>query len=155
MVSNDVGSVKSAVVKLAVSNPPNVTTSPSNQGILAGKTATFKVVATGTATLAYQWQSKPFGSEGGFSNLSNNTSIAGATTATLSVKNASLGLNGSQYQCFVSNAVGNDTSDPATLSVGSMPVIQFPACGCNHCRRTGRRPHGHREWLRQLELPMV
>jgi len=126
VVSNPAASVKSAVVKLAVSTPPNVTTSPSDQGILAGKTATFKVVATGTATLAYQWQSKPFGSDGGFTNLSNNTTIAGATTASLSVKNVSLGMTGTQFQCVVTNAVGNDTSDPATLSVGSVPVIQTP-----------------------------
>src|SRR6266404_3744146 len=35
---------------------PTITTQPANQTVTAGQTATFTVVATGTAPLSYQWQ---------------------------------------------------------------------------------------------------
>ena len=35
---------------------PSITTPPASQSVVAGKTATFSVVATGSATLAYQWK---------------------------------------------------------------------------------------------------
>src|ERR1700761_189538 len=35
---------------------PSITTQPANQSVMAGQTATFTVVATGTAPLTYQWQ---------------------------------------------------------------------------------------------------
>ena len=35
---------------------PSITTQPANQTVTAGQTATFSVVASGTAPLSYQWQ---------------------------------------------------------------------------------------------------
>ncbi|HEY1312758.1 MAG TPA: immunoglobulin domain-containing protein, partial [Steroidobacteraceae bacterium] len=35
---------------------PSITTQPANQSVTAGQTATFSVVAGGTAPLSYQWQ---------------------------------------------------------------------------------------------------
>src|SRR3989442_5037847 len=37
---------------------PTITTPPANQTVAAGQTATFTVVAGGTAPLSYQWQKK-------------------------------------------------------------------------------------------------
>jgi hypothetical protein len=45
---------------------PTITTQPVNQAVTAGQTATFAVVAIGTAPLSYQWQK-------------NGANIAGAT----------------------------------------------------------------------------
>ena len=38
---------------------PTITTPPANQTVTAPQTATFTVVATGTAPLSYQWQKQP------------------------------------------------------------------------------------------------
>src|SRR5207247_1516678 len=47
---------------------PTITTQPANQTVTAGQTATFAVVAAGTAPLSYQWQK-------------NGVNITGATSA--------------------------------------------------------------------------
>ena len=49
---------------------PTITTQPVNQTVTAGQTATFTVVAGGTAPLSYQWQK-------------NGVNIAGATASEL------------------------------------------------------------------------
>src|SRR5438105_15764846 len=45
---------------------PSIATQPTNQTVTAGQTATFTVMANGTAPLTYQWQK-------------NGTNIAGVT----------------------------------------------------------------------------
>src|SRR5207245_4038912 len=52
----------------AVPTAPAITSQPGNQTVTAGQTATFTVVASGSAPLAYQWQK-------------NGANIAGATAA--------------------------------------------------------------------------
>ena len=55
VVSNTVGTVTSAAATLTVSAAPvgpSITTSPTNQTVTAGQTATFTVVAAGTAPLS-------------------------------------------------------------------------------------------------------
>ncbi len=111
LVSNSVGSIASAAGKLSVtplSTPPAITTQPISQTVTPGATATFSVVATGAAPLAYQWRK-------------GTTAIAGATTATLSIAAAAVSDNGT-YTVVVSNAFGSVTSAGATLTVDSGAV---------------------------------
>ena len=57
-VSNTAGSVTSSAATLTVSAAPvapSISTQPSSQTVTAGQTASFSVVATGTAPLSYQW----------------------------------------------------------------------------------------------------
>ncbi|PYT48458.1 MAG: hypothetical protein DMG43_16975, partial [Acidobacteria bacterium] len=63
-------SATSASVTVTVNSAtaPAISTQPGNQTVTAGQTATFTVVASGTAPLAYQWQK-------------NGASITGATAA--------------------------------------------------------------------------
>src|SRR5205807_3293682 len=71
VVTNTAGTVTSSTATLTVSAAavaPTITTQPVNQTVTAGQTATFAVVASGTATLNYQWQK-------------NSVNIAGATGA--------------------------------------------------------------------------
>jgi len=71
VVSNTAGNVTSNAATLTVSAAPvapTITTQPANQTVTAGQTATFAVVASGTAPLGYQWQK-------------NGVGIAGATAA--------------------------------------------------------------------------
>ncbi len=59
IVSNSLGTATSNQAILTVNSAPvapTITTQPANQTVAAGQTATFSVVATGTAPLTYQWQ---------------------------------------------------------------------------------------------------
>lgn len=89
--------------------PPVITAQPSSQTVNSRQTATFSVVATGT-TLAYQWKQ-------------GSTSILGATAASYTTPATSATDNGSQFEVTVSNPGGSVTSNAATLSVNSTPLI--------------------------------
>ncbi len=75
-----------------------------------GQTATFSVVAGGTAPLTYQW-------------LKNGSSISGATAASYTTPAATSVENGSTYKVEINNSVGHLTSAAATLTVSSHPTV--------------------------------
>jgi PKD repeat protein len=85
---------------------PVITTQPANQTVAAGQTATFSVVASGTAPLTYQWKK-------------NGVAISGAISASYTTPSTTASDNGATFVCVVSNAVGIATSNPATLTVTS------------------------------------
>jgi hypothetical protein len=87
---------------------PAIITHPSNLVVTAGQTATFSVLASGTAPLQYQWQK-------------NGSTIAGATGASYTTPATTLTDDGSTFRCVVSNAVNSATSNSATLSVNAAP----------------------------------
>jgi hypothetical protein len=89
--------------------PPVITTQPANQTVNSGQAATFSVVATGTS-LTYQWKI-------------GSTSIPGATAASYTTPATSATDNGSQFEVTVSNPGGSVTSNAATLTVNSKPLI--------------------------------
>ena len=115
VISNTAGSVTSSTATLTV-NPavvaPTITTQPLNQTVTAGQTATFLVVAAGTAPLSYQWQK-------------NGSAISGATAASYTTPDTTSPDNGAIFQATVSNSIGSVTSNSATLTVtsGSGPTI--------------------------------
>ncbi|HKW28175.1 MAG TPA: immunoglobulin domain-containing protein, partial [Verrucomicrobiae bacterium] len=82
---------------------PVITTQPTNQTVVVGRTATFSVSANGTAPLSYQW-------------LFNTTNIVGATNASLALNNTQL-TNAGTYAVVVSNLAGSARSSNATLTV--------------------------------------
>ena len=95
---------------------PTLTSQPANANVTLGHAATFTVTATGTATLAYQWQQ-------------NSTNIAGATAASYTTSATTPADNGDTFAVVVSNAAGSTTSSAATLTVnaGTPPsLIQQP-----------------------------
>jgi invasion protein IalB len=112
IVSNAAGTVTSGVATLTV-NPapvaPTITTQPVNQTVTAGQTATFTVVATGTAPLSYQWQK-------------NGVNIAGATSTSYTTPATTTADSGSTFRVIVSNTAGTVTSSPATLTVNAAVV---------------------------------
>jgi hypothetical protein len=89
---------------------PSITTQPTNQTVTVGQTATFAVVATGTAPLSYQWQK-------------NGTAISGATSASYTTPATTSSDNGAQFVVVVSNVAGNVTSTGATLTVNSTSTM--------------------------------
>ena len=107
VVSNSVASVTSNAATLAVNPdplPPNITTQPASVSVALGHTATFSIVASGTAPLNYQWQK-------------NGAVISGATSASYTTPPAVASDNGSAFLVVVSNSVGNTSSNSATLRV--------------------------------------
>jgi hypothetical protein len=94
---------------------PLITTQPVSTNVAYGQTATFSVVASGSPTPTYQWQSGPSG--GPFTNLVNGGQISGATTSTLTITNVTANWV-LAYQVIVTNSNGSVTSSPAALAVG-------------------------------------
>ena len=88
---------------------PQITAQPANQSVSVGQTATFSVVATGSAPLQYQWR------KGG-------SAIAGATASSYTTPATVIGDNGSSFTVIVSNAAGGMTSNAATLTVTAAPT---------------------------------
>lgn len=94
------GSGSTAPVTVA----PAITTQPAAQSVFVGDTATFNVVASGTAPLTYQW------ARGG-------TSISGATSASYTTPALAATDDGAMFTVTVSNSAGAATSSSAKLSV--------------------------------------
>ena len=88
---------------------PYITTPPANQTVTAGQTATFSVVATGTAPLSYQWRK-------------NSSNIGGATVASYTTPATTTADNNATFDVVVANSVNSVTSSPATLTVNSLPA---------------------------------
>src|SRR2546427_9008829 len=102
------GSV-TALTRNAAAAPPTITTPPVNQTVTAGQTASFTVVAAGTAPLGYQWQK-------------NGVSIAGATAASYTTPATTTADSGATFRVVVTNTAGTVTSSAATLTVNAAPV---------------------------------
>src|SRR5436190_1620054 len=98
---------------VASTNPPpaapSIVTQPAGQTVTVGQTATFMVVATGTAPLSYQWQK-------------NGTAISGAASASYTTPVTTSADNGALFRVMVSNSVGSVTSSAATLTVNAAAV---------------------------------
>jgi hypothetical protein len=93
----------------SAATPPVVTSQPTNQTVLAGATATFRVSASGTAPLSYQWQL-------------GGTNILTATNSLLTLTNVQLSQAGN-YSVQISNILGSTNSATAVLTVVLPPVI--------------------------------
>ena len=90
---------------------PSITTPPSAQSVTVGDPVTFKVVATGTAPLSYQW-------------YLNNVAIAGATADAYSIASVQ-SANAGNYTVTVSNGtLPSATSTAVALTVN--PVVVAP-----------------------------
>ncbi len=88
---------------------PAITTQPANVTVSAPATATFSVVASGTAPLTYQW-------------YKGTTAISGATAASYTTPATSSADNATTFHVTVTNSAGSATSNNATLTVNSTPT---------------------------------
>lgn len=106
VVTNIVRSVISSLARLTVSataTAPVFTRQPGNVVALAGRSATFTVVATGAPAPTYQW-------------TKHGTALTGATAATLTIADLRSSDSGA-YSVTVTNSAGTVTSSTATLRV--------------------------------------
>lgn len=107
IVGNGGGTVTSGAAILTVTatpTAPTITTSPANAAVSIGQTATFTVVAAGTAPFTYQWRR-------------DGVDIPGATAAGYTTGAAALVDNGTRFSVVVTNGVGSAASNEAVLSV--------------------------------------
>jgi uncharacterized repeat protein (TIGR03803 family) len=110
IVSNALNSVTSDYAILEVNfSPPDITTQPVSQTLLAGMTATLMVTAVGDLPLSYQWQ------ENG-TNLTDGNGVSGSGTNLLTIASLSL-TNSGTYSVIVSNPLHAVTSQNAVLTV--------------------------------------
>jgi hypothetical protein len=105
---------------------PSITAQPANQTVTAGQTATFSVTVAGTTPFSYQWQK-------------GTTAISGATSASYTTAPTTTADSGSQFSVVVSNAIGNATSNAATLTVnGNRPATTDVLTYHDDSARTGQ-----------------
>jgi hypothetical protein len=110
IVTNSAGSATSNAATLTVTPAPvapSITTQPANQTVTVGQTATFSVVAAGTAPLTYQWQK-------------NNVNISNATASSYTTPATVLGDSGAKFRVIVTNSVTSVPSNAATLTVNQI-----------------------------------
>ncbi|MBK8871150.1 MAG: S8 family serine peptidase [Elusimicrobia bacterium] len=111
---NGGGATASSSAKLTVLLPPTITTQPTAQSAEVNTSATFRVVATGSDPLTYQWQK-------------NGTDIPGAKKATYTTPPTLVKENDALFRVVVRNSAGSVTSATARLSVTTyLRVIQSP-----------------------------
>ena len=115
VVSNAFGTVTSASAAISINIAPVITGQPASQTVTAGGNATFSVSASGSSPLAYQWFKSG-------TKLANSTSIAGVTTATLSLTGITTNSAGN-YTVTITNLYGSATSTAAVLTVQVPPQI--------------------------------
>ena len=108
---NPAGSLTSGAAVLSIQTPPKLTTLPSSTAVIVGMPASFRVAATDTGPLVYQWR------KGG-------VPVVGATSPIYAIAAAQTSDVGT-YDCVVSGAKGSVTTTPVALTVNKPtgPVI--------------------------------
>jgi len=107
-VNNNAGQATTAIYRHFDDLTPGFLSVPQNQALVSGATAVFGVVARGEAPLSYQW-------------FHDGVPIDGATNPTLELTNVQIADVG-DYRVRVSNALGENLSTVATLSVDGVGV---------------------------------
>ena len=86
---------------------PQITGQPQSVTVTSGETVEFRVTASGTIPLSYQWKH-------------NGRPLPGATSAILQLSSVSM-VDAGEYTVVVSNAAGQVESQGAVLTVRSQP----------------------------------
>jgi PKD repeat protein len=97
---------------------PIISANPQSQAVPPGNSATFTVVADGSAPLSYQWY------------FNTSSPVGNATNATLTITSVQSTNTGS-YSVIVGNSAGTATSTNAMLTLALAPVAGFTASPTN------------------------
>lgn len=134
-ISGQCGSVSTQHSYLTVNALPTVTVQPINDTTCVNFSASFKITATGTG-LTYQWQSS---NNNGVSwtNLANDATFSGVTTAELLIDPTNIMLNNYQFRCRVTGVCSPVVnSAPATLIIDTNPAIVMQPANTSVCAGT-------------------
>ena len=121
IVTNNYGSITSAVATLTVIAPVQIITQPASQAVLLGSNVTFAVTATGSGPLNYQWYFNGIA-------LADGSRISGSAAPTLNISNAQFGDAGG-YVAVVTNILSSATSRTASLTpqASLAPSVRYVA----------------------------
>ncbi len=120
----------SVAALLTVGVLPKILSKPRNDTICLGDNAVFSVSASGSV-LNFRWQEDQ-GS--GFTDLVDNTPYSGSESASLTLTDPSLALNGASYRCIVSGFCSPpDTSTAALLLLLTPPLITSQPADARIC----------------------
>jgi uncharacterized delta-60 repeat protein len=124
---------RTTIARITTCSSVSITTQPTSATTCATNNATFAVVASGTG-LTYKWQvnSAALG-VGLYTDITDAGVYTGATTTTLNITGATVGMNGYYYRCLVSDGACTTTSFSTTLTVHPTPVINTPPTDKTKC----------------------
>ena len=104
-------------VSVPVVEPPRIVSQPQElRDVVEGKSARFSIQATGTEPLTYKWLWKPYGKGCASEDWEpcHAKWCSGATLTIPKVEKSNEGI----YRCVVRNFAGDQTSNPAELTIG-------------------------------------
>lgn len=106
---------------------PSITTNPLNSTIIVGANTSFTVAASNSPT-SYTWQVSTNGGST-WTTVTNGGVYTNATTATLNITGATIGMNGYLYRASATNTCGSSSnSSNATLNVEYCPPTHTVSC---------------------------
>jgi hypothetical protein len=111
VASNSCGTAQSTNMVITVKTPPTISYQSADSARCEGESMTFKVNASGTDTLLYQW-------------YQGQTSVSGADSSTYYIPNVAVADNGNYY-VEISNSCATITSSPKYLTVHATPQISL------------------------------
>jgi len=101
---SNISAESDSVSTTTLDSAPTISTQPASQSVATPQTATFSVVAGGSAPLSYQWKK-------------NGVDISGATSASYTTPPTTLSDTGTIYTVVITNALGSTTSANAVLTI--------------------------------------
>ncbi|MCX6271199.1 MAG: S-layer homology domain-containing protein [Bacteroidetes bacterium] len=105
---------------LSIYSPPSITTQPVNKTVIVGQNTSFSLGTAGSG-LTYQWQ-ESVNNGSTWNSLTNVAPYSGVTSATLTISNIQLTMNGNRYRCTISGYCPSAlTSQSAMLTVNPQP----------------------------------
>lgn len=111
------GAETSNEVTLSVGNTTAIVTEPADVNACFGTSRNISVVATGD-NLTYEWREN-----GTAISTLGDPNYVGYDSPTLTINNLDNTYDGNIYTCFISGDCGDETSNPATLTVDDPIVI--------------------------------
>ena len=95
---------------------PAISVQPISQTVAIGSAVNFSVLASGDASVSFQWKR-------------NGAEVSGATAASYSLSSAQVADTQSKWSVVVRNAAGSVTSAEATLKVTGLGLFARPVSG--------------------------
>lgn len=120
------GCTTTKTTTVTFNQPANITIQPASETVTPNSTLAFSVTATGT-NLTYQWEVAADGVN--FTPITDGVTYDGATTATLTINEATTGMNQYKYHVIVSGTApcGSVTSGAATLTISDIGITSQPS----------------------------
>ncbi|MEO6613489.1 MAG: zinc-dependent metalloprotease family protein [Chitinophagaceae bacterium] len=128
------GNIISDCVTLTVISPVTITAQPVNKLICSETNTSFTVAASSSQPISYQWQ---VNTGSGFANVPNAAPYSGGTTATLSITNAPVSMNGYLFRVLLTNTT---CTTPVISAVATLTVRQTPSIGLSASPLTSLLP---------------